>query len=78
MALDSTTLDRRSLALGILLGFVGVGCMVAATTDPGTSRRYQILSTPGAPSAFTVFDQDTGTVNQWESDQVAVYRFEAQ
>jgi len=72
----SITIDRRSLALGVVLGLVGVGCMVAATTDPGTSRRFQIID--GASGDFTVFDQDTGTTNQWESDQVTVYRFEAQ
>ena len=61
-------MDKKTLAIGILIGIAVVGCLAALDGVAGTSGRYQFPTNWSGDSQYSsgrvpVLDTETGTLN---------------
>lgn len=71
---EEEAMNRKALAIGVLIGIAIVGC-IAATTIETQGQRFQLISVGsfgslGASNSahFAILDTQTGTVNIHDSD----------
>ena len=63
---EKTTIDKKSMAIGIAVGIAIVGCIAAIDgPEKEAEGRYQLVEMAQYPFGYTLFilDTETGTLN---------------
>ena len=70
-------MDKRSIAIGILIGIAIVGCLAAIEGPEKTDEgRYQVIdSISSSYLSFLILDTEDGTVNHHTSAGTTVFPF---
>ena len=69
-------MDKKALAIGIVVGVLIVGCLAAIDCpDKDGEARYEFLEGISTNTNFFVLDSETGTVNQHDGTATFVYPF---
>ena len=73
-------MDKRSLAVGIVVGLLVLGCLgaVDGPEDCCAPPRFEFLDEISTNTNFLVLDTETGTVNQHDGSATFVYVFSSE